>query len=55
MDSAGNIRILISANEPFGSEAGDAYQVVHLAQPLLDRLHHRTGRIAAREPGQGGR
>jgi len=32
------VRILVSANEPSGSEAGDAYQILHLARPLLDSL-----------------
>jgi hypothetical protein len=31
-------RILLSENEPDGSQAGTAYQVLHLARPLLDLL-----------------
>jgi uncharacterized protein DUF4865 len=31
-------RILLSTNEPNGSESAVAYQILHLAQPLLDTL-----------------
>jgi hypothetical protein len=32
------VRILLSEEEPRGSERGVAHQIVHLAQPLLDTL-----------------
>jgi hypothetical protein len=38
------VRILVSANEPGGSEAGDAYQILHLAQPLLGSLPEGAAR-----------
>ena len=38
------VRILVSANEPGGSEAGDIYQVLHLARPLLDSLAQGAAR-----------
>jgi hypothetical protein len=48
------IRILLSANEPVGSEAGDAYQILHLARPLLDTLPQGAGAAATagRNPGR---
>jgi len=38
------VRILVSANEPVGSEAGDAYQILHLARPLLVTLPQGAAR-----------
>ncbi len=31
-------RILLSSNEPNGRESGEAYEILHLARPLLDTL-----------------
>jgi len=31
-------RILLSSNEPDGRERGEAYEILHLARPLLDTL-----------------
>jgi hypothetical protein len=39
-------RVVVSEKEPTGREAGHAYQVLHLARPLLSELP----RAAAREP-----
>jgi hypothetical protein len=37
-------RILISTDEPKGNDIGVAYQILHLAQPLLDTLAKGDGR-----------
>jgi hypothetical protein len=37
-------RILLSANEPSGKDHGVAYEILHLARPLLDTLPHGGAR-----------
>jgi hypothetical protein len=37
-------RILLSANEPSGKDPGVAYEILHLARPLLDTLPHGGAR-----------
>jgi len=37
-------RILLSTNEPNGNENTVAYQILHLARPLLDTLPKGDGR-----------
>lgn len=34
------VRVLLAANEPVGNEAGDVFQILHLARPLLESLPH---------------
>lgn len=37
-------RILLSSNEPGPHQSGEAYEILHLAQPLLDTLPHGAAR-----------
>jgi hypothetical protein len=37
------VRILMSEHEPLGSKEGTAYEILHLAKPLLETLPHGSG------------